>query len=37
MYIEAVHRLSDHGAVITHAAHGTSQDGFDAEWRMIGS
>ena len=27
IYIEAVHRLSDLGAVVTHAAHGTSQDG----------
>ena len=36
IYIEAVHRLSDVGAVVTHAAHGTSQEGFDAEWRMIG-
>ena len=35
IYIEAVHRLSDLGAVVTHAAHGTSQEGFDAEWRMI--
>ncbi len=35
IYIEAVHRLSDFGAVVTHAAHGTSQEGFDAEWRMI--
>ncbi|ORW93864.1 hypothetical protein AWB92_11995 [Mycobacterium sp. IEC1808] len=35
VHIEAVHRLSDLGAVITHAAHGTSQDGFDAEWRVI--
>ena len=33
IYIEAVHRLSDLGAVVTHAAHGTSQEGFDAEWR----
>ena len=33
--IEAVHRLSDLGVVATHVAHGTSQDGFDAEWRMI--
>ena len=37
IYIEAVHRLSDLGAVVTHAAHGTSQEGFDAEWRMINS
>jgi class 3 adenylate cyclase len=35
VYIEAVHRLSDLGAVVTHAAHGTSQEGFDAEWRAI--
>ena len=33
--IEAVHRLSSHGAVVTHAAHGTSREGFDAEWRLI--
>ena len=30
-----MHRLSDLGAVVTHAAHGTSQEGFDAEWRVI--
>ncbi len=35
IYIEAVHRLSDLGAVVTHAANGTSQEGFDAEWRVI--
>ena len=35
IHIEAVHRLSDLGAVVTHAAHGTSQEGFEAEWRMI--
>ena len=35
IYIEAVHRLSDLGAVVTHAANGTSPEGFDAEWRMI--
>ena len=34
-YIEAVHRLDNLGAVITHAAHGTSQEGFDAEWRGV--
>jgi ketosteroid isomerase-like protein len=33
--IEAVHRLSHVGAVVTHTAYGTSQDGFEAEWRMI--
>ena len=35
IHIETVHRLSDLGAVVTHAAHGTSQEGFEAEWRMI--
>ncbi|OBF12263.1 hypothetical protein A5730_05190 [Mycobacterium sp. ACS4054] len=34
-YPEVVHRLSDVGAVYTHVAHGTSRDGFDAEWRGI--
>jgi len=34
-YIEVVHRLSDLGAVYTHAGHGVSQVGFDAEWRGI--
>ena len=33
--IEAVHRLSDVGAVVTHATQGRSQEGFDAEWRVI--
>jgi hypothetical protein len=32
-YVETVHRLSDLGALLTEAAHGTTQDGFDAEWR----
>ena len=36
VYIEVVHRLSNLGAVITQAAHGTSQEGFHAEWREIG-
>jgi tetratricopeptide (TPR) repeat protein len=35
MYVEAVHQLSDVGAVLTHAAEGTSPDGFHAEWRMV--
>ncbi|MGA8545923.1 MAG: BTAD domain-containing putative transcriptional regulator [Mycobacterium sp.] len=35
IYIEAVHRLSEVGAVLTHTAYGISQDGFDAEWRML--
>ncbi|MBX7432011.1 AAA family ATPase [Mycobacterium sp. Y57] len=33
--VEAVHRLSAHGAVVTHSAHGTSQEGLDVEWRCI--
>ncbi len=35
MRIETVHRLTDLGAVITNAAHGKSQEGFDAEWRSV--
>ncbi|WP_231995956.1 BTAD domain-containing putative transcriptional regulator [Mycobacterium sp. 852002-51163_SCH5372311] len=35
IYMEAVHRLSDLGAVVTHTARGISHDDFDAEWRMI--
>jgi class 3 adenylate cyclase len=35
IHIEAAHRLSDLGAVVTHIARDTSRDGFDAEWRMI--
>ncbi|PBJ65395.1 hypothetical protein BB737_13180, partial [Mycobacterium avium subsp. hominissuis] len=35
VYIEAVHLLSDRGAVITQVTRGTSQQGFDAEWRAI--
>ena len=35
LYVEAVHRLSDLGAVVTYAAHATSHEGFDAEWRGI--
>ncbi|WP_246398912.1 BTAD domain-containing putative transcriptional regulator [Mycobacterium vicinigordonae] len=34
-YIEAVHRLTEFGAVITQAVTGTSQDGFDAELQMV--
>jgi SnoaL-like domain len=33
IYVEAVHRLNDLGAVVAHAAQGSSRDGFDAEWR----
>ncbi len=32
-HIEAVHRLSQLGAVFTRVANGTSQEGIDAEWR----
>ena len=35
VYIEAVYRLSSLGAVLTRAINGTSQAGFDAEWREI--
>ena len=35
IHIETVHRLNNSGAVISHEGHGTSQDGFDAEWRAI--
>ncbi|MGZ6981406.1 MAG: hypothetical protein ACXVH5_04505 [Ilumatobacteraceae bacterium] len=33
-YVESVHRLSELGAVVSHAATATSSDGFAAEWRM---
>ena len=36
VYVEAVHRLGNLGAVVTQAGHGTSQEGFQAEWREIG-
>ena len=35
MYIEVVHRLSDLGGVVTLVLHGTSREGFDAEWRIV--
>src|SRR6202795_2319098 len=35
IYIEAVHRLTNLGAVVTNAVNGTSQEGFDAEWREV--
>ncbi|MGH3970585.1 MAG: hypothetical protein ACRDTV_21325, partial [Mycobacterium sp.] len=34
--IEVVHRLSNLGALITQVAHGSSRQGFQAEWREIG-
>jgi hypothetical protein len=33
--IEAVHRLSSFGAVVTNTAYGTSPQGFAAEWRVV--
>lgn len=33
--IETVHRLSSHGVVVSHKWHNTSQQGFNAEWRVI--
>nr|WP_082971202.1 BTAD domain-containing putative transcriptional regulator [Mycobacterium sp. 852002-51971_SCH5477799-a] len=33
--IAAVHRLNQRGAVVTHAASGTSPEGFEAEWREV--
>lgn len=35
IYVEAVHRLTEYGAVITHVAKGISQDGLDVEWRLV--
>ena len=34
-HIEAVHRLSEFGAVVTQVLKGTSHEGFDAEWRTL--
>lgn len=36
IYVEAVHRLTDIGAVVTRVIKGTSREGFGAEWREIG-
>ncbi len=35
LYIEAAHRLNDLGAVFTQVLKGTSQEGFEAEWRDV--
>lgn len=35
VYVEAVHRLTEVGAVVTQVVKGTSQEGFDAEWQTI--
>jgi hypothetical protein len=34
-YVEAAHRLRNLGAVVTQVVRGTSQQGFDGEWREI--
>ena len=34
-FVEAVHRLNNIGAVVTHMANEISQEGFDAEWRDV--
>src|SRR6185312_3679391 len=34
-YVEAVHRLDNFGALVTLVVHGTSHEGFDAEWREL--
>ena len=34
-YIEAVHRLNNLGAVFTQVLNLSSQEGFDAEWRIV--
>ncbi|SOX54901.1 regulator [Mycobacterium ahvazicum] len=34
VYVEAIHRLTGRGAVVTHVAQSTTPDGFYAEWRM---
>jgi hypothetical protein len=35
VFVTEVHRLNESGAVIRYAAHETSQQGFEAEWRGI--
>jgi hypothetical protein len=35
IYIETAHRVNDLGAVFTWAGHGTSHEGFAAEWRGV--
>lgn len=35
VYIEAVHRLSDVGVLVTHVTTGTSHHEFEAEWRTV--
>ena len=35
IHVEAVHRLNNIGTVVTQVLKGTTQKGFDAEWRTI--
>ena len=35
LYIEDVHRLNGIGVVVAYAVHGTTAEGFGAEWRQI--
>ena len=35
IHIESVHQLTNLGAVVTHAAHATTHEHFDAEWRVV--
>ena len=35
LYIETAHRVNDRGAVFTWTGHGTSHEGFEAEWRGV--
>lgn len=35
IYVDAVQRLSDTGAVVTHSARGLTHNGFEAEWRDV--
>lgn len=35
IYVDAVHRLTETGAVVTHAAEGMSNTGFEAQWRDV--
>ncbi|ASW90010.1 regulator [Mycobacterium marseillense] len=34
-YVDAVHRLSDVGTVVSHVVSGSSREGFEAEWREV--
>lgn len=34
-YVETAHRVSNRGAVVVAPAHGTSEEGFDPEWREV--